>query len=140
MSDNLENAISKKPDKIKVDELGIIVTGSVEEPYYSLKYHIPGNNYHNIGFSSYCLQTVIRFRDEYFILVPKEEAEVDWSKVKVNTPILVSNNPNLDWTKRYFARFEDGEVYAWVNGGTSWTRHNGDVRAWKYAKLAESEE
>lgn len=76
MSDNLENAISKKPDKIKVDELGIIVTGSVEEPYYSLKYHIPGNNYYNIGFSSYCLQTVIRFRDEYFILVPKEEVEV----------------------------------------------------------------
>lgn len=26
MSDNLENAISKKPDKIKVDDLEIIVT------------------------------------------------------------------------------------------------------------------
>lgn len=76
MSDNLENAISKKPDKIKVDELGIIVTGSVEEPYYSLKYHIPGNKYYTIGYSSYCLQTVIRFRDEYFTLVPKKEAEV----------------------------------------------------------------
>lgn len=76
MSDNLENAISKKSDKIEVDDLEIIVTGSSEEPYYSLKYHIPGNNYYTIGYSSYCLQTVVRFRNEYFILVPKEEIEV----------------------------------------------------------------
>ena len=69
-----------------------------------------------------------------------KEPEVDWSKVKVDTPILVSHNPNLEWVRRYFARFEDGEVYAWVNGGTSWTRHNSDVRAWEFAKLAESED
>ena len=35
---------------------------------------------------------------------------------------------------------EDGKVYAWVNGGTSWTRTNDAVRAWEFAKLAESEE
>lgn len=69
-----------------------------------------------------------------------EEPEVDWSKVKVDTPILVKDTEEGEWQKRYFARFEDGEVCAWVNGGTSWTRHDGDVRAWKYAKLAESEE
>ena len=69
-----------------------------------------------------------------------EEPKPDWSKFKVDVPILVKNTEEGEWRKRYFARFENGEVCAWVNGGTSWTRHDGDVRAWKYAKLAESEE
>lgn len=65
--------------------------------------------------------------------------QVDWSKVKVDTPILVkSKEENLEY-RRYFAKFEDGKVYAWVNGGTSWTRTNDAVRAWEFAKLAESE-
>ena len=69
-----------------------------------------------------------------------EEPEIDWSKVKVDTPILVkSEEKNLGY-RRYFAKFEDGKVYAWVNGGTSWTRTNDAVRAWEFAKLAESEE
>lgn len=76
MSETLENAENKEQNKIEVDDLEIIVTGSSEEPYYSLKYHIPDNNYYTIGYSSYCLQTVFRFRDEYFTLVSKKEAEV----------------------------------------------------------------
>lgn len=69
-----------------------------------------------------------------------EEPKIDWSKVKVDTPILVkSEEKNLGY-RRYFAKFEDGKVYAWVNGGTSWTRTNDAVRAWEFAKLAESEE
>lgn len=74
--ENAENAENKEQNKIEVDDLEIIVTGSSEEPYYSLKYHIPDNNYYTIGYSSYCLQTVFRFRDEYFTLVSKKEAEV----------------------------------------------------------------
>ena len=77
---------------------------------------------------------------EEWLFSKYKEPEVDWSKVKVDTPILVKPTEENEWRKRYFARFENGEVYAWVNGGTSWTRHNGDVRAWEYAKLAESEQ
>ena len=35
-----------------------------------------------------------------------EEPEVDWSKVEVDTPILVRNTDNEEWNKRYFARYE----------------------------------
>lgn len=71
----------------------------------------------------------------------KEEPEVDWSKVKVNTPILVRNKKEGEWMNRYFAKFADGKVYAWVGGTTSWTVDDEyDVTFWKYAKLAESEE
>ncbi len=70
-----------------------------------------------------------------------EEPEVDWSKVKVDTPILVRDYESSEWTKRYFAKFEDGKVYAWKYGATSWTANNEyAVSSWKYAKLAESEE
>lgn len=63
---------------------------------------------------------------------------VDWSKVKVDTPILVKENEQDDWGKRYFAYFKDGKVYAWLCGTTSWSTNNDeDVMSWNYAKLAE---
>lgn len=71
----------------------------------------------------------------------KEEKEVEWSKVKVDTPILVRDFEKAAWERRYFAGFKDGEVYAWNGGLTSWTADDEkNVCIWKYAKLAESEE
>ena len=67
-----------------------------------------------------------------------KEPEVDWNKVEVDTPILVANFEDGKWRKRYFAKFEDGKVYAWVDGRTSWNSDN-EVHGWKYAKLAEDE-
>lgn len=70
-----------------------------------------------------------------------EEPEVDWSKVKVDTPILVRDYESSEWTKRHFAKYENGRVYAWKEGKTSWSAVNEhNVNSWKYAKLAESEE
>ena len=70
-----------------------------------------------------------------------EEPETDWSKVEVDTPILVKEYEESNWTKRYFAKYEDGVVYAWNNGVTSWTANDDEcVIAWSFAKLAESEE
>lgn len=68
-----------------------------------------------------------------------KEPEVDWSKVKVDTPILVKNTEEGEWQKRHFAGFKYGKVCAWLNGTTSWTA-NSNMNSWKYAKLAESEE
>ena len=65
--------------------------------------------------------------------------QVDWSKVEVDTPILVRDFEGSDWFRRHFAKYENGTVYAWDGGDTSWS--GGDVMTdWKYAKLAESEE
>lgn len=63
------------------------------------------------------------------------EPPVDWSKVAVDTPILVRDSANLEWTKRYFAEYENGSVYAWSNGATSWTGNR--CTPWKLAKLPE---
>lgn len=67
--------------------------------------------------------------------------QVDWSKVEVDTPILVKDILKSEWIKRYFAKYENGRVYAWKEGKTSWSAVNElDVNSWKYAKLAEREE
>ena len=69
--------------------------------------------------------------------IAEELGIVDWSKVKVDTPVLVSLGDN-SWLCRYFADFKNGIVYTWSNGATSWSvtkREHKD--AWGCAKLAE---
>ena len=68
------------------------------------------------------------------------EPPVDWSKVAVDTPILVRDREKEAWRKRHFAKYENGIVFAWGNGLTSWSAHRSNVVGWGMAKLAESEE
>ena len=67
-----------------------------------------------------------------------KEPEIDWSKVEVDTPVLVKNKENDEWKKRHFAKYEHRRVYVWNNGSTSWSACR--MYDYKYAKLAESEE
>lgn len=63
---------------------------------------------------------------------------VDWSKVAVDTPILVRDDCDEEWVKSYFASYKNGEVRAWMGGRTSFSvRNKTDTFGWKYAKLAE---
>ena len=62
---------------------------------------------------------------------------VDWSKVAVDTPILVRDNIFSKWVKRYFAKYENGRVYVWNNGSTSWSGNR--CTPWKLAKLPDKE-
>ena len=65
------------------------------------------------------------------------EPEVDWSKVEVDTPILVRYSEKGMWIRRKFAKFEDGVVYAWHGKETG--QAESYMTPWNYAKLAESE-
>ena len=63
---------------------------------------------------------------------------VDWSKVEVDTPILVKDDCDDKWEKAYFAKYEDEMIYAWDNGITSFSaRNKEDTFIWDRAKLAE---
>lgn len=69
------------------------------------------------------------------------EPPVDWSKVAVDTPILVRDSEEEAWRKRHFAKYENETVYAWDGGKTSWSVGSKlRIFDWKFAKLAESEE
>lgn len=65
-------------------------------------------------------------------IVMEYEPKVDWTKVPVDTKILVSLDGKT-WHKRYFCKFKNGGVYAFDNGATSFT-NNGSTK-WEYAKL-----
>lgn len=69
------------------------------------------------------------------------EQPVDWSKVPVDAKILVRNREDATWERRHFAKYENGKIYAWSDGLTSWSDAGSiNVSAWECAKLAESEE
>lgn len=70
--------------------------------------------------------------------IAKELGIVDWSKVEVDTPILVSND-GKNWYNRYFSSFDGVDVMAWEYGATSWSVDDVDneVYRWEYVKLAE---
>lgn len=80
----------------------------------------------------------------------KDPAEnVDWSKVSVDTPVLVNHHENDSWTKAYFAKVNSyKEVCAFKNGTTSWTNEEetfgGEkgcwLDVWEYAKLANPDD
>ena len=60
---------------------------------------------------------------------------IDWSKVPVDTKVLVSNDGEK-WYKRHLYKYEDGKFLAWDNGKTSFTATDVNERfPWEYAKL-----
>ena len=85
---------------------------------------------------SYCrVLTMVWLMDEY---KEPDEPEVDWSKVSVDTKIYVRESIYDIWLKKYFAKYENGKIYAWSSGYTSWSAESEDnVTSWEYAKLAE---
>lgn len=88
------------------------------------------------GFSTVLLNDLL---DAYnYIDVLEELNVVDWSQVAVDTPILVQDLKGGSYNKRYFAKYEDGKIYAWKDGTTSWTAvSKGYITVWNYAKLAK---
>lgn len=68
-----------------------------------------------------------------------KEPEVDWSKVEIDTKVLVKDPTTNDWLKRYFAKYEDGKVFVWRWGTTSFTSDNA-VTYWGETKLYEEGE
>lgn len=66
------------------------------------------------------------------------EPVVDWSKVPVDTKVFVRDCDCAYWNRRYFAKFEDGKIFTWANGTTSFTAKGfDDVTWWNQGKLAE---
>ena len=68
------------------------------------------------------------------------EEVIDWSKIPVDTKVLVSSS-GKDWYRRHFAEYKDGKVYCFNNGITSFTAQGSEFPSgkvsWEYVKLYE---
>ena len=63
----------------------------------------------------------------------------NWSKVEVDDRMLVSQDGS-NWHNRHFAKYDNGRVYTWSDGCTSFTIKNKDaMMSWNYAKLYKEE-
>lgn len=83
-----------------------------------------------------CRETFVEWANSEYV-----EPSVDWSKVPVDTPILVRDSDSEEWKHRHFSGFIAGYVCTWASGTTSWSSGSCIVPTykWNYAKLAESE-
>lgn len=83
---------------------------------------------------------ITRTSDSWDLIILDFEEVVDWSKVPVDTKILVRVSEHNEWSKRHFAKFENGKVCAWDNGKTSFTSNTkSPYTAWQQAKLYKEE-
>lgn len=70
------------------------------------------------------------------IMEIEPDIEIDWLKVKKDTPIYVRNDDKSKWKKVHFAYYRYGYVYAYGAGKTSFTSDR-KPNKWYHAKLAE---
>lgn len=72
--------------------------------------------------------------------IEPEKEEVDWSKVPIDTKVLVSDD-NENWYRRHFAYYRGERIWVFRSGLTSWTINDlSEVSSWKYGKLLEDGE
>lgn len=76
-----------KKNKLVVDDIDVIVIGGiVDNPYYEIRYREVGKDYYCVGFGSYYLNNVLKWKDEEFEVV-SEKAEKETKEV-TNKQIL----------------------------------------------------
>lgn len=93
-------------------------------------------------FSSHNNESTSCYRNTIKWLVSEyKEPEVDWSKVPVDTPVLISvDGKNGNWFNRYFAGVnEKGQPTVFCYGATQWSNGEEEPCHFKYIKLAEVE-
>lgn len=61
------------------------------------------------------------FNESNYLDIGKYLGITDWSKVATDTPVYVKLNRNDTWDKYHFAKYENGKVYCWSLGTTSWS-------------------
>lgn len=74
------------------------------------------------------------FNKPNYLDIGKYLGIVDWSKVAVDTPILIKGS--LETLKRYFAKYENGYVYFYSDGRTNWNYEETRKAEPRYVELA----
>lgn len=116
---------------------GVHMLSEREPVFYNITFmYCDGKKY---PFSSYFSTLVAEdlLDGRNYIAIEDHIDIVDWSKVPVDTPILVKNNYEDCWHKRYFAKYENGVVFVFSCGSTQWSNDGDTLVSYDEAKLAD---
>ena len=92
-----------------------------------------------------CFVTCCQERRKKWLESEYIEPEVDWSRVPIDTKVLVADSVDGPWIPRYFAGLDKkGTPLAWQFGRTSFTskdkRPEEKASVWEYIKLYDKED
>lgn len=113
------NADENIKEKTKVKSLEIIVTGTEEKPHYEIKYESLEDGLTHIGYSSFDLKNVFKWKQEYFEVV-KERTGKRYRVIPKEHPIVEAfqydgdlKNSKGDYYVPVWAEeaFESGKLY-----------------------------
>lgn len=85
-------------NKIKAIQPQIIVTGTVEKPYYEILYYDISDKTWHIGYSSYNLANVIKWKEECFEVVGEIEDMQPTADVEEVVRCKDCDIPHNKWT------------------------------------------
>lgn len=60
---------------------------------------------------------------------------INWEEVEVDAKVLVRDFKHRKWEKRHFAKYENGKIFTYRRGMTSWTAEESELMSWAYGKL-----
>lgn len=75
------------------------------------------------------------FNEPNYLDIGKYLGIFDWSKVAVDTPIIVNELFSVE-VRRYFKEYKDGKVYYFGNGHTSWSSMSSEYTTPDKVRLA----
>ena len=75
------------------------------------------------------------FNEPNYLDIGKYLGIIDWSKVAVDTPIVVKNGIGVE-LNRHFRKFDNGKIYYFSNGRTSWSGMTSDKTTPNNVRLA----
>lgn len=75
------------------------------------------------------------FNEPNYLDIGKYLGLFDWSKVAVDTPIIVNELPSVE-LRRYFKEYKDGKVYYFNDGRTSWSSMSSEYITTDKVRLA----
>lgn len=85
------------------------------------------------GSDRHCTQKIKEWSEQEYV-----EPVVDWSNVAVDTKVYIRDYDSQPWRPRYFAKFENGRIYTWNDGRSSFTALEPRATSWwNQGKLAE---
>lgn len=105
-----DNKVSENDDtKNKVTSLEIIVRMIDNKPYYEIKYKKVGEDYYQVGYSSFNIDNVLKWRDECFELVYVKTTNADRIRNMSDEEMAerIASSPNFDCAD-YCDSFSDG--------------------------------